>query len=718
MNNQFLNHLNSITPQGRAKDTSIFVPAKDINEAVPDVGQNIRGMPKKAGRKFAQALHNLAQDRGSLEDYQAARERYTKKKASNAQRQGRNLDRAVQSFKTRTRMDEATSKGDPKRGHFGRAIPKVMPGEDPYDKYTRGEIKNFSGKLQTRLNAMSPEGRRSYYQRMGMRSRAASRGGKTQRLFPMTEAPKYAQDAIPAVPELLMLTYSNKHKRDADGLKKFVGKGRKIAKMVAEETAEKAKKFEKNWSKLVRSPAWYDAHDGVGEWRLTGHNAGTPYGSTRAIENTKEKIFGKRQGHSHLFWIHSHHGLITHPAHGDTTHHDVQDNPRKGIQIDGDIQKKVKDTSGSIVGQGRIEHHEGGGGIISYSHKDGSPRSAAVRTIARAYPKHIIHDGRGGVLEEINKQKWKYRKFGGGKIAKMMSEGAVKASMEDWLSDLPKPVIRELKAKHGKILARTGGHTKGIGGIGAKNSAKLHQSIQGILQKHNVPKLMGSHAEGSNAIQMSFHTFHGDLHEQKEVVYEGAVKASMEDWLYVLPKGAIRELKAKHGKHLAQTGMGGKDPKGLDSSVHGILQKHNVPPLMGSHRNSVDAVKMSFHTFHGDLHEQKEVDDEGGMAMGELKSIIANANDIMSMLKSDSQLEGWVQSKITKSADYISSVKDYLSNTPNSISEEEEKRESTKSMIARLVARGHKKIGKPIPKNVLRDIEKEHKNEDDDYEDD
>ena len=432
MSNQFLNHLNSITPQGRAKDTSIFVPAKDLNEAVPDVGQNIRGMPKKAGRKFAQALHNLAQDRGSLENNQAARERYTKKKASNAQRQGRNLDRAVQSFKKRMRMDEATSKGDPKRGHFGRAIPKVMPGEDPYDKYTRGEIKNFSGKLQRRLNAMSPEGRRSYYQRMGMRSRAASRGGKTQRLFPMTEAPKYAQDAIPAVPELLMLTYSNKHKRDADGLKKFVGKGKKN----------------------------------------------------------------------------------------------------------------------------------------------------------------------------------------------------------------PMPV------------------------------------------------------------------------------YEGAVKASMEDWLYDLPKGAVRELKAKHGKHLAQTGMGGKDPKGLDSSVHGILQKHNVPPLMGSHRNSVDAVKMSFHTFHGDLHEQKEVDDEGGMAMGELKSIITNANDIMSMLKSDSQLEGWVQSKITKSADYISSVKDYLSNTPNSISEEEEKRESTKSMIARLVARGHKKIGKPIPKNVLRDIEKEHKNEDDDYEDD
>lgn len=33
MNNQFLNHLRSITPQGRAEETKMFVPAKDIKEA-------------------------------------------------------------------------------------------------------------------------------------------------------------------------------------------------------------------------------------------------------------------------------------------------------------------------------------------------------------------------------------------------------------------------------------------------------------------------------------------------------------------------------------------------------------------------------------------------------------------------------------------------------------------------------------------------------------
>lgn len=120
------------------------------------------------------------------------------------------------------------------------------------------------------------------------------------------------------------------------------------------------------------------------------------------------------------------------------------------------------------------------------------------------------------------------------------------------------------------------------------------------------------------------------------------------------------------------------------------------------------------------LYEEREVDDEGGMAMGELKSIIANANDIVSMLKPDSQLEGWVQSKITKSADYISSVKDYLSNTPNSISEEEEKKkdryegeESTKSMIARIVARRHRRLGMEVPADVLRDIDPKYKTDKD-----
>jgi hypothetical protein len=164
--------------------------------------------------------------------------------------------------------------------------------------------------------------------------------------------------------------------------------------------AKSKKNFKKKWNKLLDSPAWQKAPDNVAQWHLTGHNADARHGSTKEVEKTKEKIFGKRKGNSHLFWIHSHHGLITHPAHGDIVHNDVELSPRKGIKVDKNIRKKVKDTSGLIVGLGRIEHHEGGGGMISYGHIGGSTRSAAVRTIARAYPKHKIHDGHGNELHE------------------------------------------------------------------------------------------------------------------------------------------------------------------------------------------------------------------------------------------------------------------------------------------------------------------------------
>ena len=82
-------------------------------------------------------------------------------------------------------VKEAVSTGDPNMGRMGRAKPKLPPGLDPYDMYSKGEIQPYGGKLQKRLRSMSAEDRKRYYQQIGIRSRAASRGGKTQRLFPM-----------------------------------------------------------------------------------------------------------------------------------------------------------------------------------------------------------------------------------------------------------------------------------------------------------------------------------------------------------------------------------------------------------------------------------------------------------------------------------------------------------------------------------------------------
>jgi hypothetical protein len=55
-----------------------------------------------------------------------------------------------------------------------------------------------------------------------------------------------------------------------------------------------------------------------------------------------------------------------------------------------------------------------------------------------------------------------------------------------------------------------------------------------------------------------------------------------------------------------------------------------------------------------------EGDYEGEMAKGELQAAIQNAQEIIDSLKDEDELEAWVQSKITKAADYISSVKNYM----------------------------------------------------------
>ena len=55
-----------------------------------------------------------------------------------------------------------------------------------------------------------------------------------------------------------------------------------------------------------------------------------------------------------------------------------------------------------------------------------------------------------------------------------------------------------------------------------------------------------------------------------------------------------------------------------------------------------------------------EGDYEGDMARGELQAIIANAQDLLNQIEEKTELEAWVQSKITKAADYISSVRNYM----------------------------------------------------------
>jgi len=58
-----------------------------------------------------------------------------------------------------------------------------------------------------------------------------------------------------------------------------------------------------------------------------------------------------------------------------------------------------------------------------------------------------------------------------------------------------------------------------------------------------------------------------------------------------------------------------------------------------------------------------EYDYEGAMAKTQLQTICRNADDLKNMLKDDENLPEWVQAKITKAEDYITTSLDYLKST-------------------------------------------------------
>lgn len=75
------------------------------------------------------------------------------------------------------------------------------------------------------------------------------------------------------------------------------------------------------------------------------------------------------------------------------------------------------------------------------------------------------------------------------------------------------------------------------------------------------------------------------------------------------------------------------------------------------------------------------VDDEGGMAKGELSSIAVKAKELAKMMKKNKQLDAWVQSKITKADDYVGSVHDFLKNGKQEVDETRMEKVSFKSFL-------------------------------------
>ena len=61
-----------------------------------------------------------------------------------------------------------------------------------------------------------------------------------------------------------------------------------------------------------------------------------------------------------------------------------------------------------------------------------------------------------------------------------------------------------------------------------------------------------------------------------------------------------------------------------------------------------------------EMNPKGEIDRDGRRAKRQLSHIAEYAHDLSQMLEDETQLEAWVQSKLTKAADYIKTVKHYV----------------------------------------------------------
>jgi len=101
-------------------------------------------------------------------------------------------------------------------------------------------------------------------------------------------------------------------------------------------------------------------------------------------------------------------------------------------------------------------------------------------------------------------------------------------------------------------------------------------------------------------------------------------------------------------------------------------------------------------TYATEAKEKQEYDYEGDMAMGQLKSIIANSQRMHDMLSDDTNLPEWVQSKITLAEDYISTASNYMQGEMN------EEVESIDELSKKTMGSYIKKAsGAEKPKNVM-----------------
>jgi len=113
-----------------------------------------------------------------------------------------------------------------------------------------------------------------------------------------------------------------------------------------------------------------------------------------------------------------------------------------------------------------------------------------------------------------------------------------------------------------------------------------------------------------------------------------------------------------YGAHLKCTNCGDVVNR-YERDDHPKEPEPTKPKTNNEYEKALAALKKK-HGISEEVKNKGEYDYEGDMAMSQLKSVIANAQKLHDMLKPDTNLPEWVQSKITLAEDYIVTAANYM----------------------------------------------------------
>jgi hypothetical protein len=109
-----------------------------------------------------------------------------------------------------------------------------------------------------------------------------------------------------------------------------------------------------------------------------------------------------------------------------------------------------------------------------------------------------------------------------------------------------------------------------------------------------------------------------------------------------------------------------------------------------------------------DITSSSRPDHEASMAKGELYNVVKNAKELFHMIQDGENLEGWVASKITRAADYINTVHDYMmyEKQHNSSMNEVGDTKRGQKLINKVHKRASDRLGKAVAKGDAKNAKK------------